>query len=364
MIMKDFTTLLSDRKRRMIRAVSLVLPMVMLTVLLSQTVFARNTFVITDGDRVRVHTSYTSDPAAVLNEAGVELSKNDFYTTTQQPDGVSEITVQRSQIVTVENCGETLEVASYGERVDALLQRLGISSTGEYQVDVALDAMTYDGMKVKVDWLLASTESYTVEVPFETEIREESSLPLGQEIVLQEGKNGQAICTAQVSYVNTVETSRELLEQTVTQEPQNKIVLVGTGETAGAQEGPIFGDGYIVLPTGEVLSYTRSDTYTATAYTSWIDDMTGTTATGTKARVGAVAVDPTMIPYGTRMFIVTSDGEYIYGIATAEDCGGAINGKHIDLYCETVEECWEFGVRNITVYFLGDADWRGPQNQG
>ncbi len=363
MIMKDFVTLLSDRKRRLIRTLSLVLPMVMLTALLSQTVFARNTYVITDGDRVRVHTTYASDPATVLDEVGVELSENDFYTT-QQSGSVSEITVQRSQIITVVNCGKTLEVASYGERVDALLQRLGVPYTGEYQVDVPLETMTYDGMKVQVDWLLTSTESYTAEIPYETEIRQEPSLPEGQEVILQEGANGQAICMAQVTYMNSQETGRELTEQTVTLEPQNEIILVGTGEETGTQDGPIFGDGYIILTTGEVLTYTHAEAFTATAYTSWIDDMTGTTATGTKARVGAVAVDPTVIPYGTRMFIVSNDGKFVYGIATAEDCGGGIKNNHIDLFYDTVDECWQFGYRNITVYFLGDADWRGPQNQG
>ena len=69
-------------------------------------------------------------------------------------------------------------------------------------------------------------------------------------------------------------------------------------------------------------------------------------------RLGTVAVDPTVIPYGTRMFIVSNDGAYIYGIATAEDCGGGVKGNHIDLYFPTVDECWEYGVRSATVYFL------------
>ena len=76
------------------------------------------------------------------------------------------------------------------------------------------------------------------------------------------------------------------------------------------------------------------------------------TATGTTVRVGTVAVDPTVIPYGTRMFIVTNDGTYIYGIGTAEDCGGAIVGNELDLYFDTDAECWEFGVKGCTVYFL------------
>ena len=81
-------------------------------------------------------------------------------------------------------------------------------------------------------------------------------------------------------------------------------------------------------------------------------DVDGITATGTQARVGAIAVDPKVIPYGTRMFIVSEDGKYIYGEATAEDCGGLIKGNRIDLYFDTLRECNTFGVRMCQVYFL------------
>jgi 3D (Asp-Asp-Asp) domain-containing protein len=53
------------------------------------------------------------------------------------------------------------------------------------------------------------------------------------------------------------------------------------------------------------------------------------------------------------MFIVTQDGKYIYGIATAEDCGGSIKGKRIDLFYETMPETVKFGIRDCDVYFLG-----------
>ena len=52
------------------------------------------------------------------------------------------------------------------------------------------------------------------------------------------------------------------------------------------------------------------------------------------------------------MFIVTEDGEYVYGEATAEDCGGLIKGNRIDLFFDTVEECYAFGARMCQVYFL------------
>ena len=69
---------------------------------------------------------------------------------------------------------------------------------------------------------------------------------------------------------------------------------------------------------------------------------------------GVVAVDPRWVPFGTRMFIVTNDGEYIYGIGTAEDAGDQnIKYNRIDLWYPTKEECIQFGYRECTVYILG-----------
>jgi len=64
-------------------------------------------------------------------------------------------------------------------------------------------------------------------------------------------------------------------------------------------------------------------------------------------------VDPRMIPYGTRMFIVSNDGAYVYGLATAEDCGGAIKGNRVDLYFDSNYDCFQFGIRDCTIYILG-----------
>jgi len=76
------------------------------------------------------------------------------------------------------------------------------------------------------------------------------------------------------------------------------------------------------------------------------------TATGTLARVGAIAVDPKVIPYGTKMYVVAADGSWIYGNAVAEDCGGGIKGNKIDLFFDTYEECINFGVKNAVVYIV------------
>ncbi|MDR2530624.1 MAG: 3D domain-containing protein [Oscillospiraceae bacterium] len=99
------------------------------------------------------------------------------------------------------------------------------------------------------------------------------------------------------------------------------------------------------------VEYVKYIEVSATAYTTERQS-NKITATGTTARVGAIAVDPTVIPYGTRMYIVSARGDWIYGYAVAEDCGGGIKGNKIDLFFDTYDECIEFGVRRAIVYVL------------
>jgi len=340
------------RTKSFLRVTVLVIPMVLL-LLLSQTALAQNTYVITDGDTVVFHTSSATDPATVLTEAGLALGEDDTYTT--QPGIVgSEITIQRRQLVTVLNRGEVFEVSSTEETVAQLLKQLNIS-VEDMTVSVPLDAEPYDGMQIVVSQTVRSTETYTESIPSQVTYCTDSSIPAGTEVVVTEGVDGQMLCTADVVYVDGQEVSRTVLEQTVVTQPVNAVVAVGTGRAAlsSNEQRPIIEDGMIILPTGEVLTYYGKHRVLATAYTHTDEGCDFITATGTTVRIGTVAVDPTLIPYGTRMFIVSDDGQYIYGIATAEDCGGGIKGDRIDLYYPTYEECMTFGRRSCTIYFLG-----------
>ena len=80
----------------------------------------------------------------------------------------------------------------------------------------------------------------------------------------------------------------------------------------------------------------------ATAYT-WTGNRT---ATGTWPSRGTIAVDPEVIPLGTKLHI---EG---YGPAVAEDTGGAIKGNTVDLYMDTEEECWQFGRQKVEVVIV------------
>ncbi len=355
--MQLFAPFILKRKNKSLRVLILVLFFACLIGTMAPTAQAENTYVITDGNAVLVHTTHATDPAKVLEEAGVALEEDDLYTT-EAAGNVSEINIQRAQQVTVYYRGQSMQVSAYTESVKELLDRLEIVSD-TYRVSAQADTVTYDGMEIWVDQVLEANETYTVEIPFEIAYCDDPTLALGEEKILVEGVPGQMLCRANVTYVNGQMETNKVYEETVELEPVTQVVAVGTGEIVGqTNDKPLIGDGVIVLPTGEVLTYTHSDEFLATAYTHTDAGCNTITANGATVKWGVVAIDPKVVPYGTRMFIVSNDGEFIYGLSTAEDCGGGIKGNRLDLYMETYDKCAQFGVRDCTVYFLGRANWR------
>ena len=73
------------------------------------------------------------------------------------------------------------------------------------------------------------------------------------------------------------------------------------------------------------------------------------TATGTWPSRGTIAVDPEVIPLGTRLHI---EG---YGEGIAEDTGGLIKGDIIDVYMESEDECWDWGRRTVEVRIIEEG---------
>ena len=92
--------------------------------------------------------------------------------------------------------------------------------------------------------------------------------------------------------------------------------------------------------------YVAVMTMEATAYLPSDGGGYGITATGIPATYGVAAVDPAIIPLGSRLYIPG------YGEAVAADTGGAIYGYRIDLCMESYSECMNFGRRDVTVYVL------------
>lgn len=311
----------------------------------------RDTYTIRDGGQVVIHTTAETSLAQILEDAGIELGAADQLTAAEEKGGPV-LQVLRLQTITIDRYGELLEVESYGETVGQLLERLDMTPEERDKISAPLEQQTYDGMMLRIYREFRQEQIYTAVLPREILYCCDPTLAIGEERLLTPGQDGEVLRMAEVVYTNGVETERKILWEELLIQPVTEVVAVGTGQlTENPKKDilPVIGNGLIRLPTGEVLTYSKVISSLATAYCN-----KGLTATGTQARVGAIAVDPEYIPYGTRMFIMTKDGEYIYGIATAEDCGSKqfIYGTRIDLHYDTEAECIQFGARMCWVYFL------------
>lgn len=318
--------------------------------LLCPTAFAR-TYVITDGDRSFTYTTFATDPAEVLTQAGMALSGQDSYITA----GGDTITIRRALELNIFYHGEAISVTSMGETVGELLNRLGLDIGSHDVLSHSPDTPVTDGMELRIDSIIIRQETYTTTIPHEINYCADPSLPRGKEEVYIRGQDGELLCTAEVTYINGTETHREITDRKQTIAPVTEIIGQGTGEIPVEEIStmPVIRDGYIIMPSGEIVTYYKTDNVTATGYTHTDAGCDMITSTGTTVHYGTAAVDPRFIPYGTRMLIVSHDGERYYGIATAEDCGGAIKRDRMDLYFPTYQECIEFGRRRCTIYFLG-----------
>ncbi|MBQ7871973.1 MAG: G5 domain-containing protein [Oscillospiraceae bacterium] len=349
--------------RRGLRLLALLLVTGLILGLLSLTAFAQNSYIITDGDLVKVHKSYSSDPTEVLDEVGIELSEDDTYVTSVE-GGVSRITVRRMQMVTVLYHGKQTVTGTYGETVGELLARMDIQVAPNDVLTCPLDTPTHDGLFVGIVRRDVETVTEQKTIPFETRTYEDPELAPGETLVITPGVDGVVEYQIQIVRENGIEVSRQVVGETVVQEAVTQVVVCGVDRQITEQpddpdflfpdgnSGDVIGDGVITTASGKVYHYTSTLTVSATAYSC--EGTVGHTYSGTVARVGAIAVDPKVIPLGTKMYIVSNDGQYVYGYCVAEDIGGGIKGNKVDLYFDTFDECWEFGVRTCTVYILSE----------
>lgn len=170
-----------------------------------------------------------------------------------------------------------------------------------------------------------------------------------------------------VTRINGEETARELISSGTEKEPVSEIILTGTKQheriinkkqALAAANGGFRDAGEEIEATSSQkgFSYSKVLNVTATAYDPSPETNAGysKTALGLTPEYGVVAVDPRVIPLGTKLYIESSDGgaSWVYGYCIAGDTGGAIKGNRVDLCYNTKSECIQFGRRSATVYIL------------
>jgi 3D (Asp-Asp-Asp) domain-containing protein len=221
--------------------------------------------------------------------------------------------------------------------VGDVLSEEGVALPEGTFVDPPADAAISDGLAVRVVQLSASREIEREFIKSRTVYRSDPSLGPGQTRT-EAGQDGALVRRYDVQYANGVEAGRTLIEEYYEPEPVDTVIYYPV-QTGVGQDAPA--EGEVVRVLNVYATY-----YTpASSGRSPNDPAYGRTATGVLVTYGIVAVDPTVIPLGTRMFIPG------YGYAIAADTGGAVKGYIIDLgYPDGVPVDWR--SRWLDIYIL------------
>ena len=305
---------------------------------------------IVDGGNLYDLVSPGTTVEELLSSTGIELSKYDVVT----PElgsyvGSSQtVVVQRIKKVSLTMAGKTKQYLTTQNTVGDFLKEQGIDINYHDIISMPEETPLKTDNDLEVIKVVRRIVKEETEIPFDTKTVLDTSLSISGSKILTPGVTGINSKTYEVVLHDGVEISREFISEERTREPQDEVKAVGTA--TGTKR----------LEKGDDFSYSKVITCNATAYDLSFqscgkypgDPGYGITASGTHAKYGTVAVDPRVIPLGTRMYIESADGSFVYGYCVAEDTGGAIKGNKVDLFFNTYSECMQFGRRNVKVYIL------------
>ena len=252
-------------------------------------------------------------------------------TTPKLADG-TQVKVLRAVPVTLEYKGKSETVLTAKQSIQEVAEQYGYNKE-KYRPYGDIKAPVVKDMHIKIGNVSRKTITEDDVVLYAIESIPDENLGQGEEQILQEGQNGRKKVTIDMVSIDGQLVGKEVTNSELISEMQPLIRHVGTKAT-------------VDINTGTISKYKAVYTMVATAYLPTDGNGEGITKMGTWARYGEIAVDPNVIPLGTRVFIPG------YGVATAEDTGGDILGNRVDLCMESYDACMAFGRRVVLVYIL------------
>ncbi|MGD0621879.1 MAG: 3D domain-containing protein [Thermacetogeniaceae bacterium] len=278
-----------------------------------------------------LHRSLYRTVGSVLAEAGVELGPKDAV----QPDPGATvtrgmvITVNRAVCVIVKADGRTMMVQTPKVPVRDVLQAAGIAVGPLDRVSIPLADVVAEGTVITINRIAQRVVIERYQLPALVERIDDPQMERGESRLVRAGTPGEAERQVEVTFVNGRPTGRVLLSNLVMRNPVSRLIAMGTVS--------------VVSRGGNTIRFRNAIDVLATAYSF---ENGRYTCTGQLVHFGVVAVDPGVIPLGTRLYV---EG---YGYATAGDTGRAIKGDRIDVFFESERDCDRWGRRYTKVYVL------------
>lgn len=269
------------------------------------------------------------------------------------------VSVMEARTVTVTADGET-KTLTFGEgTVQDILNAANITLGENDEVVPTLDTQISDQLEITVYRVTFAERTAKEAIHFKKETTNDPKMLVGKSEIVQEGKDGSKNVTYRDKYRDGVLYSSEALSEEILTPATTQITAKGTmkktlshsklknGGTPISELTPPKG---LEIVDGAPTSYSKIIRGKAAAYSARPG---AKTASGRRVIPGHIAVNPKQIPYGTEMWIVSTDG-YVYGYAIAADTGGFIHqGKFtVDLFMNTTAECRQWGARDVIIYVL------------
>jgi len=226
-------------------------------------------------------------------------------------------------------------------KVSALAVVLSVGILSGYSMINNEITLVVNGEETKVSTLKSDVKS----ILEDQKVIKNANSTSGKTEVKEEGKAGENEVVYKLTYHNGDLVNKEYVKEIVKTKPVNKVVK----EVADVdmQVATSRGTSSRNLATSSSKTSTsqngQSMKVVATAYSGH-----SITATGTKPKWGTIAVDPTVIPYGTKVYIPQFDMVF-----TAEDCGSAIKGNKIDIFMNDSSTVYNWGRKTIDIRILG-----------
>jgi uncharacterized protein YabE (DUF348 family) len=298
--------------------------------------------IITDGaERHALRTTALTVGEALL-EAGVSLGALDGVEPPREAALTDDlnITILRAAPYVVSADGQMVAVHSDATTVFDVLADNGIALGPLDYTRPAIDATIAPGDTIEVVRVTERVDAEDVVIPFETVFEAAPDLEIDTLVEATPGSNGILQRLTRVRLENGVEVSSAPDGEVVAVAPVNRVLRYGTNivvRTIDTPSGPVE---YWRKVTMRVTSYTATSAGKNPGEPGY-----GITASGVQAGTGVIAVDPTVIPFRSYVYVPG------YGVAFAGDTGGGIKGRFIDLgYDEGEFQSWR---GTVDVYYLG-----------
>lgn len=316
-------------------------------------VYPSNSVHITDEGRTRTIQTNETDVFSILRAEDYELGANDRVSYQRDGSNTGHITIYRAFEVSVTADGETQSYATVGGDVSDALSALDVSLDEDDIIDREFSEELFPDMEINITRYDYEERQEDIEIEYEVEYVDTTEHTLGYENVLVYGENGVKTTYYRDTYIDGEYVDTEELGEEITKEPVNMVIERGAVTAHPTSE--IYSPSDTALVNGIPTNYTRVLSGRSTAYTAY--EGAGT-ASGRRAQVGVVAVNPNVIPYGSELYIVSQDGSLVYGYAVAGDTGSALmSGRAlVDLYMNTYEDCCNWGAVYVDVYVLSEGN--------